>query len=32
MGLEQEVEGPHLQEEAAAAAAVVEEDTCRLVL
>lgn len=29
-GLEQEVEGPHLQE--AAAAAVVEEDTCRLVL
>lgn len=30
-GLEQEVEGPHLQEEAAAAA-VVEEDTCRLVL
>ena len=26
VGLEQEVEGPHLQEEAAAAAAVVEED------
>lgn len=31
VGLEQEVEGPHLQVEAAAAA-VVEEDTCRLVL
>lgn len=30
-GLEQEVEGPHLQVEAAAAA-VVEEDTCHLVL
>lgn len=31
VGLEQEVEGPHLQVEAAAAA-VVEEDTCHLVL